>query len=130
MDVASLKRGTAAPPPSPSPAIVQLATGERFVRKRELLERVGSTYATIILMMEKGEFPKPVEYSNGPRWLDSEVTAWMHARPRRLVRGDPGAKEAYAKQTALAEASAESRRRSKAKTRRDNVRARKSGRAA
>ncbi len=113
-------------------SIVQLAVGERFVAKKELLERVGSGYAYICDQMEKNEFPRPVDYANGPRWLDSEITSWMKSRPRRLVRGDPGAEEKYAKQHALAEASAESRRRSKAKVRRDNVRARagKSGRAA
>jgi predicted DNA-binding transcriptional regulator AlpA len=134
MHVSSVQSKKPAAPssPLPSPPIVQLAVGERFGAKRELLERVGSGYAYICDQMEKNEFPRPVDYANGPRWLDSEITAWMHSRPRRLVRGDPGAAEAYAKQHALAEASAEARRRGLAKTRRDNVRvrARKSASAA
>jgi predicted DNA-binding transcriptional regulator AlpA len=113
----TLDRIVAEPPP-------ELAVGERIVRKKELVGRVGRTYSYICGMMERGEFPRPRDFHGAPAWLDSEITAWIRGLPPRLVRGDPGAAEKYATQRKMADASAESRRRALAKMRRDNVRKR------
>jgi predicted DNA-binding transcriptional regulator AlpA len=118
------KSKTAAP-------VVELAIGERLVSKRDMLARVNKSYATVISLMAKGEFPRPRTASGRPVWLDSELTEWMRNLPSRLVRGDPGALEFYAKENANAKKSAEVRRHNLAEQRRDNVRvrARKSERA-
>jgi predicted DNA-binding transcriptional regulator AlpA len=97
---------------------------ERFVHKKELLERTGRSYAFLCEQMKLGKFPKPREDSGRPAWLNSDLNAWMRGSPPRPVRGDPGAAQLYAKQHAIARKSAESKRRTAAKTRRENVRVR------
>jgi hypothetical protein len=90
------------------------------LRKNEL----PISYPQARLLMERGEFPRARDVCGSPVWLVSEVEAWLAARPVRPMRGDPGAEGLYAQQQKAAAVSAESRRRSKAKARRDNVRVR------
>ena len=63
--------------------------GERLVRKREVLERVGVTFPTLWVWMRRGEFPRARELGAGKLcWLESELTEWMKNRPTRTYKGD------------------------------------------
>jgi predicted DNA-binding transcriptional regulator AlpA len=96
---------------------VEPTIGERLVDKYEMLDRIGRSYAYLCDLMKQGKFPKPRDFHGRPAWLDSDLTAWMRGLPPRLVRGDPGAEEAYAKQHLNAKKGAASRHRMKLKER-------------
>ena|SRR5262245_20271454 len=98
---------------------------ERLVHKKELLERTGRSYSHICQLMKQGKFPKPRDFNGRPAWRNSDINAWINNMPERLVRGDPGAGEAYEKQRVLAAKSVESKRRAAAEKRRENVQKRK-----
>lgn len=51
-------------------------------RRREVLELIGAGDNTIRRLMERGEFPRPIQIS--PRsigWKKSDVHAWIDSRP-------------------------------------------------
>jgi len=51
-------------------------------RRREVLQIVGAGDNTIRRMMERGEFPKPIQIA--PRaigWRKADVRAWLDSRP-------------------------------------------------
>ena len=53
----------------------------RFLRRRQVLERVGATKATLYRWIRGGHFPPGVTI--GPRmvgWVESEVDAWCASR--------------------------------------------------
>lgn len=51
---------------------------ERFIRLDELMNKTGLGRSTIYRMVDKGEFPKPINLtSNKVAWLQSEVNDWM-----------------------------------------------------
>ena len=53
----------------------------RFLRLKEVQNRVGVSRSTIYLWIEKGAFPKPIKIS--PRliaWPEQTISAWMIAK--------------------------------------------------
>lgn len=53
----------------------------RFIRRRAVENRTGLSRSTIYLMMQNGEFPKPVRIGNrAVAWLESEVDDWINTR--------------------------------------------------
>lgn len=58
-----------------------MEVGERFIRLDELISKTGLGRSTIYRMIDKGEFPKPINItSNKVAWLQSEVTEWMKSK--------------------------------------------------
>lgn len=54
---------------------------KKFLRRRELVERVGVSYSTIYRLERKGIFPQRRQISESAvGWLLSEVEAWMDCR--------------------------------------------------
>jgi predicted DNA-binding transcriptional regulator AlpA len=60
----------------------------RFISRREVLDRVGVSFATIWAWMKEGRFPRGRELGGRTMWVESEVTAWMLDRPVRKLKGD------------------------------------------
>ena len=61
-------------------------SNDRLIPRRAVLARIGVGRTTLYRWMDEAGFPRAVKV--GPRavrWLESEVTAWITARPR--VRG-------------------------------------------
>ena len=64
---------------------------QRFLRTREVMERIGISRATLYRWQRTGHFPqsrKLSEYSVG--WLNSEIEDWIRTRPTGLGRHEPG----------------------------------------
>lgn len=57
---------------------------EKFLRRPEVMERVGYRCSTIYALMKKGEFPQA--YQLGPRavgWRLSDIDGWIESRLRK-----------------------------------------------
>ncbi len=67
-------------PTSKSPA--------RFISKAEVLDRVAASYPSVWQWMRDGKFPRSRELGGKSVWLESEIEAWINARPRRRLKGD------------------------------------------
>jgi prophage regulatory protein len=55
----------------------------KIIRKKDLPNYVGLQRTQIELLIERGEFPRPVPLSDSGRaigWLEHEVWAWQQAR--------------------------------------------------
>lgn len=52
----------------------------RFLRMRQVIERVPLCRTTIWRMAERGDFPKSVQIGGSTFWVESEVDAWMQAK--------------------------------------------------
>jgi prophage regulatory protein len=55
----------------------------RIIRKKDLPNYVGLQRTQIELLVERGEFPRPVPLSDSGRaigWLEHEVWAWQQQR--------------------------------------------------
>ena len=63
-------------------------TQVRLISKPEVLDRVGVTYPTIWLWMREGKFPRSRELGGKAAWIESEIEAWITARPTRKLKGD------------------------------------------
>ncbi len=50
---------------------------KRFLRIKQVLERVPVSRNTIYRMMQKGDFPKNVEIGSVSFWIEKEVDEWM-----------------------------------------------------
>jgi predicted DNA-binding transcriptional regulator AlpA len=61
-----------------------VAAETRLLSKPEVLDRVGVTYPTIWAWMRDGKFPPGRELGGRTCWKESEVNAWMEARPTRV----------------------------------------------
>ena len=56
-----------------------------LIFRGELIDRLGLSYSTIWAMMRRGEFPSPLELSDGiVCWPSREVDRWIQSRPRRV----------------------------------------------
>lgn len=54
---------------------------ERIIRKKELLEMIGLSDATIWRMEKKGDFPLRLRLGgNSCGWLESEIYGWLNLR--------------------------------------------------
>ena len=58
----------------------------KLVYKPEVLERVGKTYPTLWQWMREGKFPMSREVGGSTAWLESEIDAWIEARPQRQYK--------------------------------------------
>ena len=59
------------------------ATTERLLRLSEVLTRTGLARTTIYRKIRDGSFPEPLKIgARAVRWPESEITAWLAARPR------------------------------------------------
>ncbi len=68
-------------PPTPTSHAAPKSTGLRYLRLREVCERVGVGTSTIYKMMAAGAFPRQVKLSvRTAAWIESEVEAFMNAR--------------------------------------------------
>lgn len=56
------------------------ADTKRFLRIKQVLERVPVSRNTIYRMMNKGEFPKNVEIGSVSFWIEREVDEWMDSK--------------------------------------------------
>ncbi|WP_425962750.1 helix-turn-helix transcriptional regulator [Rhizobium nepotum] len=52
----------------------------RFLRIKQVLDRVPLCRTTIWRMSEKGEFPRRVQIGSSTFWVESEVDQWMRER--------------------------------------------------
>lgn len=56
------------------------ADTKRFLRIKDVLKRVPVSRNTIYRMMNKGEFPKNIEFGSVSVWIEKEVDDWMDAK--------------------------------------------------
>jgi prophage regulatory protein len=64
---------------------VEMKRSERILRGREVEARTGLSNTTIWRKEGRGTFPKRIklnEDGTAVGWLESEITAWIHARIR------------------------------------------------
>jgi prophage regulatory protein len=55
--------------------------GDRMLRRRAVMDRVGLSFTTIWRLYRRGLFPRPVRLSPGTvGWRESEITAWLEQR--------------------------------------------------
>ena len=53
----------------------------RFIRRPAVENRTGLACSTIYLLMQNGQFPKPVRIGGrAVAWPEAEVEAWLNAR--------------------------------------------------
>ena len=53
----------------------------RFIRRPAVENRTGLSRSTIYLLMQNGQFPKPVRIGGrAVAWPEAEVEAWLNAR--------------------------------------------------
>lgn len=56
-------------------------THQQILRWPEVNERVKLCRSRVYQLMDKGEFPKPINLSErAVGWLETEVTEWLNAR--------------------------------------------------
>jgi len=60
----------------------------RLINKAEPLRRVPVTYPTLWAWMQVGKFPRSKNIGGKAAWLESEVEAWIHARPNVPFKDD------------------------------------------
>ena len=70
------QRDTSAPPKT------------KFIDKRELLRRIPVSFQTIWHRMNDGTFPRSRNIGGKAGWVESEVDAWMAARPLQKLKCD------------------------------------------
>ncbi len=62
---------------------------DRFLTLAALTVKIGMGKSSIYRMMDSGSFPRPRQVGEvAVRWLESEVDAWMMARPTAGI--EPG----------------------------------------
>lgn len=61
---------------------------KRFISKLQVLDKTGCSYPSIWAWMQAGTFPRARVINNESFWLESEVDAWMDARPFRQFKND------------------------------------------
>ena len=67
-------------------------TNDRFLRRHDMLARVGIPQATVYLMMQRGEFPRSYRITRRlVGWRESEIVDWMASRPGYVHRPQSGA---------------------------------------
>jgi predicted DNA-binding transcriptional regulator AlpA len=63
-------------------------TPPKFISRRQVLDRVGVSFATVWTWMKDGKFPRGRELGGRTMWIESEVTGWMESRPVKKLKGD------------------------------------------
>lgn len=51
--------------------------GERLIRVREVLEKVGLGKTTVYALIKAGEFPQPRKVGHASLWVESEIEGWV-----------------------------------------------------
>jgi prophage regulatory protein len=78
-DAALLQRS--APKPHPAPAEFEPPRGLRYLRLREVCQRVGLKTSAVYRLINLGRFPKQVKLSErSAAWIESEVESFMASR--------------------------------------------------
>jgi prophage regulatory protein len=54
----------------------------KLIGRKELLERVPLSYATVWKKMRTGEFPRSRDIGGKCAWIESEIDKWIAARPK------------------------------------------------
>lgn len=68
---------------------------ERLLRQRDVLDRTGLSGTSLWRLEHRGDFPQRRRLGpNMVGWLESEITAWLRARPVVVTAGAPDADEA------------------------------------
>jgi predicted DNA-binding transcriptional regulator AlpA len=62
---------------------------KKLIYKAEARKRIGLSFTTIWKYMRQGTFPRSRECGGKTCWLESEIDAWILARPIRRLKGDP-----------------------------------------
>ena len=66
------------------------APNDRLVRLIEVVSCTGISRSNIYVKMAAGDFPKPVRVgARAVRWRESEINAWVAARPRATGDNPP-----------------------------------------
>ena len=66
------------------------AATDRLLRLNEVLTRTALTRSTIYRKMREGSFPEPLKIGvRAVRWPESEIKAWLAARPRATGETPP-----------------------------------------
>ena len=68
----------------------------RLISRKEVLRRVGLSYPTIWGWMRTETFPRGRNVGGKVAWIESEVSAWIKARPVNKLKGigaEPSADE-------------------------------------
>jgi predicted DNA-binding transcriptional regulator AlpA len=60
----------------------------RLLSKAQVLDRVPVTFPTLWAWMRAGKFPRARIIGSKSCWVESEVEAWIAARPLRRLKGD------------------------------------------
>ena len=69
--------------------------GDRLLHRAEVERRVGIGTSTLYRMMRDGDFPEPLRIgTRAVRWRESEVEAFIAARPRATGMVEGGAQAA------------------------------------
>ena len=75
---------------SPMPAATDPVRGIRYLRLREVCQRVGLKPSSVYRLIALGAFPKQVKLSERTAaWIDSEIEAFMAARIADRDQGQP-----------------------------------------
>jgi len=74
-------RQRSAPKPQPAPAEFESPRGLRYVRLREVCQRVGLKTSSVYRLISLGKFPKQVKLSERTAaWIESEIETFMASR--------------------------------------------------
>jgi predicted DNA-binding transcriptional regulator AlpA len=60
--------------------------------RKQLLRHTGLSYAKILSLMKRGEFPRPRRVGRKNLWITSEVIEWMLKQPVSDLKSKPGLK--------------------------------------
>jgi prophage regulatory protein len=73
---------------APISGVAEMHTPLKLLFKAQVLERVGLSYTTIWKWMRQGNFPRSRVAGGKTCWIESEINAWIEARPVRKLKGD------------------------------------------
>jgi predicted DNA-binding transcriptional regulator AlpA len=60
-----------------------------LISKSEVVAIIGVSFPTIWQWMRLGKFPRSRVCGGRTVWIESAVTDWVNALPRRRLKGDP-----------------------------------------
>jgi predicted DNA-binding transcriptional regulator AlpA len=61
----------------------------RLISKSEVVAIIGVSFPTIWHWMRLGKFPRSLICGGRTVWIESAITDWVNALPRRRLKGDP-----------------------------------------
>jgi predicted DNA-binding transcriptional regulator AlpA len=57
---------------------------ERWLNTRDLHEKLNTSRSTVYRKLAGGQLPKPKYWGKSPKWLESEIDAWMTSTKENL----------------------------------------------